>query len=153
MQARCGKSQTLGKVFPKGKGVSTGGRQKLGRMWFRLPPWAQGSLESWGETHAIFGGYQCPTLGPPPSWWAILQQKILGPRSHWNQNVFMDYSKNSGPWDGPGIPFIYGHPRPSLPVIGARLTLQDGGPDTLPVWKAATNWLKKENPYTFWLPD
>ena len=38
----------------------------------------------------------------------ISKKKILGPRSHWHQNVFMDYPKNSGSRDGLGIPFIYG---------------------------------------------
>ena len=41
-------------------------------------------------------------------------------------------SENSGCRDGPDIPFIYGHPRLSLPSVGVRLTLQDGGLDTLP---------------------
>jgi hypothetical protein len=28
---------------------------------------------------------------------ARFQEEILGPRSHWHQNIFMDYPKNSGP--------------------------------------------------------
>ena len=51
----------------------------------------------------------------------------------------MDYPKNSGPRDGQSIPFIYGHPRLSLPSVGVRLTLQDGGLDTLPAQWASTN--------------
>ena len=46
-------------------------------------------------------------------------------------------------WDGPGIPFIYGHPRLSLPSVGARLTLQDGGPYTLPARQVAKKILEE----------
>ena len=51
----------------------------------------------------------------------------------------MEYSKNSEPGDGPGIPFIYGRPRLFLSSVEARLTLQDGGLDTLLDFWAATN--------------
>ena len=55
----------------------------------------------------------------------------------------MDYPKNSGPRYGLGIPFIYDNPRLSLPSVGARLTLQDGGPHILPVQQVTTYWPKK----------
>jgi hypothetical protein len=57
---------------------------------------------------------------------SVSKKKILGTRNHWHQNVFLDYPNNSGPGNGPGIPFIYGHPRLSLPSVGVRLTLQNG---------------------------
>ena len=60
------------------------------------------------------------------------KKKILGPRSHGHQNVFMDYLNNSRPRDRLGIPFIYAHPRLPLPYVGLSLTIQDGGPDILP---------------------
>jgi hypothetical protein len=49
------------------------------------------------------------------------RKKILGPRSHWQQNAFVDYPKNSEPRDGMGIPFIYGHPRLSYPLLEQNL--------------------------------
>jgi len=88
----------------------------------RVTLWKGNPLNSWWtQSHNTQSSSKLMALFPKKK-----KKKILGPRSHWHQNVLTDYPKNSEPRDGPGIPFIYGHPRLSLPSVGIRLTLQNG---------------------------
>ena len=114
-------------------------------MGFRPHPRTQGNSESEWETHSILGGQRASILGPPPSQWLYFKEKNLVSKEPLATKCIHELLKNSGSRDGPSIPFIYGHPRLSLPSVGVRLTLQGGGPDTFPSQHAATNWPERRS--------
>jgi hypothetical protein len=144
MEAGGKKFPALGKA-PQMAKVLALEEDRLGRTVFGTPPRTQGYSESGGKTHLILGGQGTQHLVFLQANGPISKKRILGLRSQWHQNIFMDYPKNSGPRDGLGIPFIYDHPRLPLPSVGARLTLQDGGPDTLPALWPTTNCPKRRS--------